>query len=291
MYKQKLNVHLYVTPICNLQCIHCYYEAKNTKFKIEDTLSIKDMKYIIEVLIDNYDAYFDIEGGEIFLREDIHSLFNSLDKKYLNRLTITTNGTIDFDINQEYLKYLDEFRISFEGNTNKIQKQIRGITLEKPLNLAKKLLKNKIMPTIRITIHKQNFNKISDIIDFYSSYGFKKFSFYEFISIGRGKNYNELSLNDNDFYLLANEIKNLNNNIDYKFSFPKHRVKFFKNYINIAGVSSLTIDYNGNIGICPWKIGQDIFAKFDKDNFLSIISNKNLIHNCDYCSAIRITNA
>jgi len=291
MDKQRLNIHLYVIPICNLNCIHCYYEAKNIKFQIKELLSIENMRYIIQTLIDNYDAYFDIEGGEIFLRDDIHFLFNSLDKKYLNRLTITTNGTIDFDINQDYFKYLDEFRISFEGETHQIQKKIRGINLTKPLNLAKKLLQNQIMPTIRITIHKKNFDKISNIIDFYSYYGFNKFSFYEFISVGRGKNYKDFILSEDDFYILAKEIEKLDNKVNYKFSFPKQRSKFFKNYLNISDVSSLTINYNGDIGVCPWQIGQDIFAKFDKNSFLDNIKKQNLLHTCSYCSSIRITNA
>jgi MoaA/NifB/PqqE/SkfB family radical SAM enzyme len=291
MNKKRLNIHMYVTPICNLECIHCYYEAKDTKFKIGNQLSIKDMKYIIETLVDNYDAYFDIEGGELFLREDIDNLFNSLDKKYLKRLTLTTNGTVNFNLNQDYLKYLDELRISFEGSNNSIQKRIRGIELNKPLNLAKRLLKNGVMPTIRITIHKENFNKISNIIDFYSSYGFRRFGFYEFIDVGRGKNYSDLTLKEDDFYILAKIIENLDKKVYYKFSFPKQRAKFFKNYLAISRVSSLTINYNGDIGICPWNIGKDIFTKFNKKSFLSDIKSKNLIHTCNYCSSIRITNA
>ena len=292
MGKQRLNVHLYVTPICNLNCIHCYYEAKNIKYHIKNILSIEDMKFIIETLIDNYDAYFDIEGGELFLRNDINKLFNSLDKKYLQRLTLTTNGTVNFDLKEKYLKDLDDFRISFEGDSNILQQQIRGIELDKPLNLAINLLKNQIMPTIRVTIHKHNYKKIKQIIDFFSFYGLNKFSFYEFISVGRGKEHNDLELSDKEFQVLAQHIKNLEyNNISYKFSFPKKRLKYFDNYLDISQIASLTINYNGDIGICPWQIGKDIFTKYNKENFLNTIKRQELIHSCNYCSSLRITNA
>ena len=290
MDKKRLNIHLYITPICNLKCIHCYYEAKDINFYINKNISIDDMKYIIISLIDNYDAYFDIEGGELFLRDNIHILFDSLDKKYLKRLTLTTNGTVKFNINSNYLKYLDEFRISFEGDNDILQERIRGIKLDKPLNLALKLLKYNIMPTIRITIHKYNYKNIGKIIDFFYSYGFIKYSFYEFISTGRGKKHKDLELDKKEFLILSSQIKELNrNDISYKFSFPKKRAIYFENYLDISGVDSLTINYNGDIGICPWQIGQDIFAKFEKDNFLNII-DRNLLHQCNYCSFIRITN-
>jgi len=292
MNKQRLNVHLYVTPICNLNCIHCYYEAKDVKYNIKNILSIDDMKFIIKTLIDNYDAYFDIEGGELFLRNDINKLFNSLDKKYLQRLTLTTNGTINFDLKEKYLKNLDEFRISFEGDTNILQQQIRGIELDKPLNLAINLLKNQVMPTIRITIHKYNYKKIKQIINFFSSYGLKKFSFYEFIPVGRGEKHINLELDDKEFEVLAKQIKSLEyDDISYKFSFPKKRLEYFDNYLNISQIPSLTINYNGDIGICPWQIGKDIFAKYNKENFLNEIKKQELIHSCNYCSSIRIINA
>jgi len=297
--RKRLNVHLYVTPICNLKRKHCYYEAKDMKYNLDDILSIEELKYIIVNLVDNYDVYFDIEGGELFLRDDIEKLFLSLDDKYLNRITITTNGTINFDTTQFYLKKLDEFRISFESDNNNIQKQIRGIGLEGPLKLAKDLLKNRIEPTIRVTIHKFNFNDIINLIDFYKNMGFKKFSFYEFQTIGYGIENQELALNDNDFILLIDTINHLNfTDIDIKFSFSKVRQQYKNkitnlNIIDFGNVDSLTIDYNGDIGVCPWQ--KDRFDKFNMNSFNKLIkekiNNDLLSHECNYCSAFRIINA
>lgn len=138
-------------------------------------------------LVDNYDAYFDIEGGELFLRKDIHELFSSLENEYLNRLTITTNGTINFDYTYSYLQQLDELRISFEGHTDDLQQSIRNIPLKKPLYTAKQLLKRHVPVVIRITLHKQNFLYIKEMIEFFKNHGFLKFSLYEYQSSGRGK--------------------------------------------------------------------------------------------------------
>ena len=296
--KKRLNVHLYVTPICNLKCIHCYYEAEDKNFKVKNLLSIDELRYIIITLIDNYDTYFDIEGGELFLRDDIDELFNSLDSKYLNRLTITTNGTVNFDYNQPYLKKLDELRISFEGDTDILQQSIRKIPLRKPIDTAKRLLSVDVMPTIRITLHKDNFKLIKRMITFFKNNGFYKFSFYEFQNSGRALLDEKYTLSEEDIIVILNDIPTLDEDISYKFSFSKSRVKLIKKqdyfYQDISNISSLTINYNGDIGICPWNIGKDIFIKFNKSNFIENIEKRidiSLNHECNHCSYIRILNA
>lgn len=296
--KKRLNVHLYVTPICNLKCVHCYYEAEDKNFKMKSLLSIDELRYIIVLLIDNYDTYFDIEGGELFLRDDINELFNSLDSKYLNRLTITTNGTVNFDYNQPYLKKLDELRISFEGDTDILQQSIRKIPLKKPIDTAKRLLSVDVIPTIRITLHKENFKFIKRMTTFFKNNGFYKFSFYEFQNSGRAFLDEKYILSEQDIKIILNDISTLDKDISYKFSFSKSRVKLIKKqdcfYQDVSNISSLTINYNGDIGICPWNIGKDIFIKFNKSNFIENIEKRidtSLNHECNHCSYIRITNA
>lgn len=297
--KKRLNVHLYVTPICNLKCMHCYYEAKDMDFSIDRLLSFDDLKFIIISLIDNYDAYFDIEGGELYLRKNIATLFNSLKKKYLERLTITTNGTIDFDYHEKYLKHLSEFRISFEGDSDILQKDIRGITLAKPLNSALNLLNSGVEPTIRITLHKKNYNHLNRMIEYFYNYGFKKFSFYEFQESGRGVNNHNYSLSEKELIEILKAISLINNDISYKFNFSNKRVNIVKSYPyntrDISHIPSLTINYNGKIGICPWQIDKDVFSVFNIYNFNQMIKEKMklnyLTHDCNHCSYIRITNA
>ncbi len=297
--KPRLNVHLYVTPICNLQCIHCYYEAKNKNFKIEKLLSIDEMKYIIISLIDNYNTYFDIEGGELFLREDINQLFSSLDKRYLERLTITTNGTVNFDYNQKYLKYLDELRVSFEGDTDILQQSIRKIDLRKPLYIARNLLKAGVIPTIRITLHKENFRFLKRMTNFFKKMGFKQFSFYEFQKSGRAFLDENYSLTQEEILTVLDDISTLDKNLSFKFSFPKSRINIIKQYTqynisDISNIPSLTVNYNGELGICPWRIGRDIFTNFNKKTFVNDIDKmieNSLKHDCNHCSYVRIENA
>lgn len=298
--KKRLNVHLYVLPVCNLKCIHCYYEAKDMNFKYNEALSIENINFIITSLIDKYDTYFDIEGGELFLRKDINNMFNSLDKKYLSRLTITTNGTVDIDYNQSYLKNLDEVRVSFEGHTDKLQKEIRGINLKKPLNTALALLNVGVPVVIRLTLHKNNFKDVNEIISFFNEKGFNRFSFYEFQSSGRGGKLNDkYLLTDENIATVLNNLDCINKKIIFKFSFPQSRVSIIKKYTQyvvsyISNISSLTVDYDGNIGCCPWLIGKNNFDIFEKYTFNAVIqnliNNNQLIHNCSHCSYIRISN-
>lgn len=295
----RLNVHLYVIPTCNLKCIHCYYDAKDTKFKINKMLTINEMRSIIIFLIDNYDTYFDIEGGELFLRQDIVDLFSSLEDKYLNRLTITTNGTTKFDYSHQYLKQLDEVRVSFEGHTDDLQNDIRGITLEKPLKTTLKLLENNAPVVVRLTIHKKNHLFIREIVDFFHKKGVSNFSMYEYQLSGRGIEYEEYCLNKPEIIRVIKALNSIDSNCSFKFSLPCSRASLVKQYSNhkvldISGSSSLTINYDGGIGVCPWEITIDKKMYYDPNDFEVFINDamqKRLFdHSCDYCSSIRITN-
>lgn len=63
----------------------------------------------------------------------------------------------------------------------------------------------------------------------------------------------------------------------------------------LKSAASLTIDYNGKMGVCPWEIGYDYFTEtFNQNTFVEFMKayfNTKLMHNCSYCSSIRVTNS
>jgi molybdenum cofactor biosynthesis enzyme MoaA len=71
---ESLNVHLYVTPLCNLKCFHCYYDARMLDQAPGELLSTSDIAFIVRSLTENYQADIHMEGGEPFLRADLASI-------------------------------------------------------------------------------------------------------------------------------------------------------------------------------------------------------------------------
>ncbi|MCA9731950.1 MAG: radical SAM protein [Deferribacteres bacterium] len=305
--KKRLNVHLYVTPLCNLACKHCYYNAKSREIFSGRLLTILEMKEIVTILSDSYAAAFDVEGGEFFLRPDIDELFEVVPSHYWNNITITTNGTVNVGIDPKHLRCLDEFRISVEGHTDELQHDIRGINLSPVLETCLHLHSNRVPVTLRITLHKKNYKYLPEMIEKFIALGFTKFSMYEFQPVGQGYSYrNEYSLNQLEIEKIFNLLLSFTNyeKIELlKLSLSRKRIpivttyrsKFVRigyNVADLSGISSLTINYNGEIGICPWNVGDDVIGLFYKDDFKTDISKyveRGLFnHFCDYCSAIRI---
>jgi len=305
--KRRLNVHLYVTPICNLNCKHCYYNSKSQDFFLVNFLQIDELSFIIRKLYDNFDIAIDAEGGEFFLREDVSRLFEIVPSNCWNKITITTNGVKRMKIDLNHLHNLDEFRVSVEGHNDIMQQDIRGISLKPVLKTCEELRLNGVPITLRVTLHKKNYKYLNEMIEFFLGLNIKRFSFYEFQPVGRGKLY------ENEYKLDGAEMENilkllLKINIDSRLDILKFNLGSARNQIvnayktelnengykilNLQGVPSLTINYNGELGICPWNIGQDTIGKFHKSSFISditkYIEDCILDHECMHCSAKRI---
>lgn len=307
--KRRLNVHLYVIPNCNLQCKHCYYNALSLHAPIQEPLTIPQMAAIITSLCDTYDTYFDVEGGEFFLRQDVAELFNMLPVDYLGRLTITTNGVTRIDVSPPILQQLDEFRVSVEGHTDELQHDIRGIKLKPVLKTCYGLMEAGVPITLRITLHKKNHNQVADMLTYFIGKGFSKFSLYEFQATGRG------CLCETEYALCTNELEESIRQLAdlalpkqaaaVKLSLSARRIDLVRAYesrltaggytiLSLAGAASLTVNYNGDLGVCPWNVGNDNIGKVNPAQFMSSIHNSmdtgQLDHQCVHCSAIRIRN-
>jgi MoaA/NifB/PqqE/SkfB family radical SAM enzyme len=305
--KKRLTVHLYVTPLCNLECKHCYYDAKSEQLVQERLLTINEMRSIIANLSDTYSAAFDVEGGEFFLRDDIDKLFEVVQEHYWKNITITTNGTVSIGIKPKHLRCLDEFRISVEGHTDELHQEVRGISLAPVLKNCLLLHSNGVPITLRITLHKKNFAYLFEMIEHFVKLGFTKFSLYEFQQVGRGsKHRDEYCLNQSEIEKIFNLLisKSLVGDIEiFKLSLNRGRVSVVNSYreklvhqgynvIDLSGIPSLTINYNGEIGVCPWNIGNDVIGVFREESFNTDIArymeNGLLAHSCNHCSAIRV---
>ena len=305
--KKRLNVHLYVTPICNLKCKHCYYDAWPPGSVVDRLLTIREMSFIITTLCDGYEAAFDTEGGEFFWREDIPTLFGAVPSHYWNNVTITTNGTVEIKVAHRHLRHLDDLRVSVEGHTDELQRDIRGISLEPVLNTCKSLHSSGIPITLRITLHKKNYEHLLEMVDCFVDLGITRFSLYEFQPVGRGRFYKH------EYGLKSAEIEDVLRLLcsgsitdglkTLKLSLGTKRIPLVVKYkpelisrgykvVDLSGIPSLTINYNGDLGICPWNVGSNLIGVFREGSFVSDVAKYlqtgRLNHECNHCSSIRV---
>lgn len=296
-----LNVHIYVTPICNIHCRHCYYDAVQNADE-SNMLTLKQLQSILTEISTNYDADFHVEGGELFLRNNISSLFENISQTALNQITITSNGTINLTPHLHYLKKINCLRISVCGHTDEMQQSLRGINIAPVLKNIRIAVKEELPLTLRMTLQKRYYVKLlsESLQYFYREENVENFSLYEYQSVGRGKELDEQCLLSNDD---CEKILALLEHEDYKgmnlsISLTEQRRQLVEQYEErliqwgyeveyLPKEQSLTINYDGTMGICAWNVGNDVIGVYTTD-VESIIKNVDLYHSCEHCSAIVI---
>ena len=104
-------VHIYLTPVCNLTCTHCYYDAMGPNDDPGPILRIDELVNSITWLCERFDADLHLEGGEMFLRSDVDEILAALPPQCLSALTLTTSGTVPIRVRPELLKKVGDLRI------------------------------------------------------------------------------------------------------------------------------------------------------------------------------------
>lgn len=303
---KKLEVHLYTNTKCNLFCLHCYNNSgKNDNSIIHYSPSEIDILDTIRYICDNYDAEIHLEGGEIFLRQDLLRKMDLLSDAYLKAITITTNGTIftDDPTIVHMLKRLAALRVSVESADPQQHEFIRGFSLEKTLKNAERYQKIGIPVWIRVTLNKLNYHCfMNQHIIKLAERGFNKFQVYEFQNVGRGRNNQEILAVDSSLNELIDELCNTSlNGMILKLMFAKGRVSEIlssQERLEEHGYSvqlipleeGISIHANGEVFRCAWDNDPaNILCNwYSQNDSKEIVRSTTLHHICSHCSAIRI---
>lgn len=244
-----------------------------------------------------------LEGGEIFLRPDLLREMDLLPDSILQKITITTNGTIFLNDKSilNMARRLGALRISIESAIPSQHEQIRRFSLTKTLENAAQYQADGIPVWLRVTLNKINYNGFLNqhILKLYER-GFRRFQVYEFQSVGRGMdNKNMLSIGHSLDKLIDELCMTSLDNVILKMMFAKRRniellqnkTRLEDNHFHVELIppeEGISIHANGDVYCCAWEDPKKICNWYRDENAKQLLSSANLIHTCNYCSAIRI---
>ena len=175
-----------VTRRCNLKCIHCYAQAKDSTFK--DELSTDEGKAVLDDLAKFGVPVILFSGGEPVMRKDLPEL--ALYAVGLGmRAVISTNGTL---ITPEKARLFKEIGLSYVGisldGMEEVNDRFRGVkgAFKAALNGIRNCQDADIKVGLRFTVNKLNVAEIPAIFDLLEEINVPRICFYHLVYAGRG---------------------------------------------------------------------------------------------------------
>ena len=306
-----------ITGNCNLHCKQCYYDAKHAPKS--DELTTEECIRVIKQIKKNDALWIELQGGEPLLRQDIVNIIEEIKKENI-ALHIITNGTLFTDSLANKLSKLldyktDMVQISLDGSCPKINDKIRGTgSFKKIIKGIKLCSKYSLKTSVNTTLMNDNIHDLSNIYKLVSDIkGISRYSFFSLMRAGRAK---ELQFSD----LLAGlkeaiktkeiynkkggpTVKGYLGYIQQFEEYPEVFNKIFGSKLNTvnrntASISSVDIDYNGDIYPSSYLQNKSLLAGNIKTNSLNKLWNSKkwddlrtssfLVHGkCTICSRLQ----
>lgn len=179
---------------CNLKCSHCYINAQDSPLKTE--LTTLQGKQVIDQIAELGRCVLVLSGGEPLLRNDIFELAEYAIKKGLIT-TLGTNGTLIDKTTAELIHSVGirKVAISLDSSTPMVHDSFRGIdgAWEKAVAGIKACLSSGVDVQLNVTMSRQNYTDLDQIISYAKSLGVKSMHLFFLIPTGRGRNLHDLS--------------------------------------------------------------------------------------------------
>ncbi len=308
--KHPLSVHVFATSRCNLNCTHCFIDTSSdstSKYDLPADILLRALSEIEDV---TPHAEFEIEGGEILLHPQFKTIINGLREEILPRVTMTTNGSIPFPFDE--IRMTGQFgpfrlRISAEGHTEKIHGLIRANRLIDVLHCIEHGVRANAKVVIRTTLHSGNIQYMKEMIATFAATGANELQFLEFQTVGRGSLPENRWLVPDDKSFESAVQKFATDTIPdginrMSLNLSKRRIVLLERLspileqkglsIVFCRIPSITLNWNGSLGLCPWRPFKTILSDQWPNDFTSYISHMLhqdiLYHDCDFCSAASI---
>lgn len=297
---KKFDLHIHTNMDCNLKCRHCYNNSGNCQSirmpweKLIEYLKFFNAFYKIEI---------HLEGGEIFLYQELLSAMNQLDNHILANTTITTNGTVCSNNQKVFdmLRRIGCLRISVEGHKQDIHGVIRDSSLKQVIENALFYQQHGIRVALRLTLHAFNQDSIfTEGIPYFEDLGFSRFQVYEFQSVGRGTSSTCLAVKNN-FEKVLHDFADMGTVGEVKFMLADRRlydIRKMGQMLTDKGVevsncieeNQLSIKTNGDMTVCPWEDQKVIANIFDltEIQLKELLDRDIYIHQCEFCSRVSL---
>ncbi|MDR0797205.1 MAG: radical SAM protein [Nitrososphaerota archaeon] len=186
------------THRCNLRCKHCYSNSGSGEEEgFEGELNTEQALAVVDQLADAHVTALAFSGGEPLMRRDFFQIASHAADRGLY-VSLASNGTLLTKENVQKLKdarvnYVD---ISIDGATAKTHDEFRGVegAFEKAVVGLRNCVDADICTCIATTVGKNNVAELPGIIDLAEQFKVERFTYFNFIPSGRGKNYADQDL-------------------------------------------------------------------------------------------------
>lgn len=265
MDKLKLNkpelktLNLHLTNRCNMRCRHCLYTAGEKKI---DEMNSQEVRKLIKQFaeISENQGTLNLFGGEVFLRRDI---FDVIDYALSLGITIgiTTNANLPHKTIKKIIKReVGRLSVDINGADPNIHDWLRNKKghFRQSLKIIKTFVKSGKFTASNIILHRDNVQKIEEILTLCQQIGIKFISCYLFTPLGRGKDIKDLVLGPIEWEETRERVKKWINNNSPNFGIIWERAYEYLNKINnlssslCQGKPSDVIDVrcDGNVYYC-----------------------------------------
>ncbi len=157
-------VGLILTRRCNIDCSYCKIKDNSRK---DDELSVEQWKGIIDKFVSNKHMHFIFTGGEPLLYEGVYELIDHASRNSVTSL-ITNTSLLD-DESFSKLRNLDF--LTFSCDTYKKSDNLSKHTTDKFKMIAENCKKQRIKPSVIITVTSKNTKEVPMMIREASRYG------------------------------------------------------------------------------------------------------------------------
>lgn len=204
-YDTLYNLQILVTNACNLNCIHCYADAKNSQLgelTFDEIAKVFDNAKRLEV------EKLEVSGGEALIREDIVPILEK-GREVCPSLSLSTNGTLFTEQICSLLSQLDcHVRISIDGATEEVHDAIRGEgSFRKVLNAINLIHKYNLGHTVNSCVNGINHKQIAQMAEFCSNHGLKRVHFIFPQYVGRARiNKEKLYVSNANLYRVWRDV-------------------------------------------------------------------------------------
>ncbi|MBF0443260.1 MAG: radical SAM protein [Oligoflexales bacterium] len=175
-----------ITSACDQMCPHCY--ASSTQDGMHVGLS--DIELVLNELSQAGVCQLAVGGGEPLSHPDIHEILRlSREKGIISNLT-TNSSLLSEDMIPMLRNYCGAVGLSMEGVGRRFEER-RRLGFERFRHCALRLIEAGIPLVIQVTLSRENFDELSEIVRFCQSLrGLYGVIFLAYKAVGRGKSFN-----------------------------------------------------------------------------------------------------